>query len=262
MITYKTKEEIQVIRDGGKRLAAVLDMVVDAVKPGATTKDLEDIAVREIKKAGGEPSFKGYKNLPDEIPFPTALCTSLNEVIVHGPAIPPKIMKKGDIIGIDVGMCWPIGKKNIAPLYTDMARTVPVGTVSPKLQKLLTVTQEALMQGIKAAKIGASIGDISRAIENAIKHHGYGIVRDLVGHGVGYEVHEEPRVPNFVDKNYADIPLKKGMVLAIEPMVTLGKHMIKVLEDNWTIITADKSIAAHFEHTITVGKKGGEILTK
>jgi len=261
MITYKTKQEITTIREGGKRLSEILDKVVAKIAPGVSTEVLENVAVEEMHRMGGEPSFKGYTSMAGETPFPTALCTSVNDVVVHSPAIPGTILQEGDIISIDIGMRWPMRQKNITPLYTDMARTVPVGTIAHETQKLLQVTKESLMAGITAAKIGATIGHISRAIEEVIKPHGYGIVRDLVGHGVGYAVHEDPYVPNFFDPRFSDIPLKKGMVLAIEPMVTLGGYAIRTLDDHWTIVTEDGSLVAHFEHTLAVEKNGGDILT-
>ena len=261
MITYKTPQEIKTLQEGGKHLSAILDMVVAAVAPGVTTQELEIIAVREIHKVGGEPSFKDYKSHGDEVAFPTALCTSINEAVVHGPAIPGKTLRKGNIIGIDIGMRWPMGKKGMKSLYTDMARTVPVGAIPKKTQELLQVTKASLAAGIAAAKIGGNIGDISAAIEAVITPHGFGIIRDLAGHGVGYAVHEDPRIPNYFDRRFAEIPLKKGMVLALEPMVALGDYHLNVLDDAWTIVTADRSLAAHFEHTIAVGKNGGEILT-
>lgn len=255
-VTIKKPEEIAVIKKGGRLLGSILQQLAKMVKPGITTWDLETKADELIKKAGGRPSFKGYHS-KNETPFPCILCTSINDEIVHAAPLPARVLSNGDIIGIDIGMEYPA--KN--GFYTDTAITVGVGKISAENKKLIEVTQKALLVGIKAIKPGNKISDIGRMIENYVKPFGYGIVRDLVGHGVGYAVHELPRIPNFFDKNLPVIEIKEGMVLAIEPMITLGTWKIVEGKDGFSIKTADGSWAAHFEHTIVVTKKGCEIVT-
>ena len=255
MIKLKTKKDIEILRRGGRILSKVMDRVEAKIKPGANTEALTNLAEELIKKAGGRPSFKGYKAAWSDGVYPAALCVSINEEVVHGLPVPPRIIKDGDIVGIDCGLEY-------EGLFTDMARTIMVGQVSRQLKKLVAVTQEALMRGIKQAKPGHKISDISRAIEEYVEKNGFSVVRQLVGHGVGYSAHEEPQIPNFVDKSVADVELKEGMVIAIEPMVNVGGPEVESLEDGWTIVTRDKSISAHFEHTIAVTDKGFEILTE
>jgi methionyl aminopeptidase len=270
MVTIKTREEIKILREGGRKLASILDILISKTKPGMTTGELERIACRLISKAGGRPSFKGYKNKFDNRAYPTALCISINDEVVHAPALPSRILREGDIAGIDIGMQYPvstikrnaIGTKNSSGLYTDMAATAVAGKVSPTTKKLIDVTRKSLELGIAQVKPGRTINDIGRAIEEYVKINGFNVVRDLVGHGVGYFVHEEPEVPNFVS-NFKDakLVLKSGMVLAIEPMVNAGSHKIESADDGFTIKTLDGKFSAHFEHTIAVTENGCEILT-
>lgn len=262
MILLKSKKEIEIIREGGKILASVLKQVSDMVKPGVGTEDLENLACRLIAEAGGRPAFKGYQTAVDDTPFPTALCTSVNDEIVHGPATPNRILKEGDIIGIDVGMEYPI-KKGEKGLYTDMATTVIVGEVDESVKKLVRVTKECLNLAIDQVKPGNYLSDIGRAVQTHAEEHGFSVVRDLVGHGVGYEVHEDPQVPNYEirDNSLDNFELKPGMVIAIEPMINMGKHRIKMKAGDWAIRTADKSLSAHFEHTVAVTEDGNQVLT-
>jgi len=262
MILLKKDNEIKTLREGGKILAAVLKQVAAFVKPGVTTAELEELACRLISEAGGRPAFKGYQTSIDDTPFPTALCTSINHEIVHGPALPARILKEGDIIGIDVGIEYPY-QKGRDGFYTDMAITVPVGEIGAEVQKLLDVTKRSLELAIAAAQPGNHLSDIGRAVQTYVEAHGYSVVRDLVGHGVGYAVHEDPQVPNYeIRQNSIDNhELKPGMVIAIEPMVNMGKHHIRTKRNEWAIFTADDSLSAHFEHTIVITKKGNEILT-
>jgi methionyl aminopeptidase len=215
---------------------------------------LDSIAAEMMKKFGGTPAFKGYK--PDEYtpPFASIICASVNEAIVHTPASEDVILKEGDIISVDIGMVY-------KGCYTDMARTVPVGKISQEVQQLLEVTKESLHRGIETVKAGNSVYDIGKAIQDYVQPYGYGIIRDLVGHGVGVEVHEEPPIPNYASRAMKKIILEEGMVIAIEPMLTLGGHDIEVLDDQWTIVTADRRWAAHFEHTVIVTKSGYDIAT-
>ncbi len=255
-VTIKKSEEIAVIKKGGRLLGNILQQLAKMVKPGITTGDLEAKADELIKKAGGRPSFKGYHS-KNEIPFPCILCTSVNDEIVHASPLPARVLKNGDIIGIDIGMEYPAQNG----FYTDTAVTVAAGKINAENKKLIEVTQKALQIGIKAVKPGNKISDIGRMIENYVKPFGYGIVRDLVGHGVGYAVHESPRIPNYFDPALSKIEIKEGMVLAIEPMISLGAWKIVDGDDGFSIKTADGSWAAHFEHTIVVTKRGCEIVT-
>lgn len=254
MITLKSVEEIKKLREGGQILSQVLKETIKKAKVGVTTKDLDILAEDLIRKAGGIPSFKNYKNTENDPPFPTTLCTSVNEQLVHTPAS-GRILKSGDILTIDLGMKY-------AGLYTDMAATVPIGKISQEAKRLIKITKRALELAIKEIKPGNYLFNISRAIQNYVEKNGLAVVRDLVGHGVGYQVHEEPRIPNFVSENQLQIELKQGMVLAIEPMVNLGSNQIKVLDNGWTVVTADGKLCAHFEHTVAVVKDGCLIITE
>jgi methionyl aminopeptidase len=251
MSFIKSQDEINKIREGGQILHRILRELAEQVKPGVSTWDLNEYAEAEIAKAGGESSFKGYGEADN--PFPAALCTSVNDAVVHG--IPNKdvILKEGDIVGLDIGMKY-------KGLYSDTAITVPVGKVDPKIQKLLDVTKKSLSEAIKQAKAGNTIGDIAYATQAIVEKAGFNVVRDLVGHGVGHGVHEEPSVPNYGRKG-AGMKLVAGMVLAIEPMVVMGGYKLKYEDDDWTIVTKDRSYSAHFEHTVAIGEKGADILT-
>ncbi|OIO07764.1 type I methionyl aminopeptidase [Candidatus Falkowbacteria bacterium CG_4_10_14_0_2_um_filter_41_15] len=256
MVTIKTPKEINILRQGGHKLAVILQALARAVKPGVDTGFLEQMANDLIIKVGGTPSFKGY-DMGDGIFFPTALCASINNEVVHGPALPARILKSGDIIDLDIGMKW-------QGLYTDTCLTVPAGKISKEAKQLIRVTKAALEVGIKQVKPGNSLYDIGLAIENFVDQFGYGIVRDLVGHGVGYQAHEEPNVFNYaISKNSREnVTLKEGMVIAIEPMINLGTWEVKTAKNGYTVLTADNSLSAHFEHTIAVTKNGYEIITK
>lgn len=255
MIRLKTKKDIETLRLGGKILSLVLDEIEKQVKPGVSTQSLTDLAEKIIKEHGGRPSFKGYKAAWSDGVYPAALCVSINEEVVHGIPAPDRIIKEGDIVGIDCGLEY-------QGLFTDHARTIVVGKVGPGLKKLVSVTQESLMKGIKQIKPGNKISDISRAIQEHVEKNGFSVVRQLVGHGVGFSAHEDPQIPNFIDRSVPDIVLKEGMVLAVEPMVNVGGEEVDSLDDGWTIVTQDNSISAHFEHTIAVTDNGYEILTK
>jgi len=255
MITIKKSEEIKILRESGRILASVLNELIEATRPGVTTGELNDLAVDLIFRAGGRPSFQGYCASPRETPFPTALCASVNEELVHAPAIPSRKLKEGDIIGLDLGVDY-------LDFFTDMAVTIPVGKVSKEAMDLMKATRKSLAKGLEQVKPGNFISDISRAVQKYAEGQGFSVIRELVGHGVGYQVHEEPRIPNFVESGQPRVELKEGMVLAIEPMVALGDWRVKTLSDGWTVVMADKKLAAHFEHTVLVTKDGCEILTK
>lgn len=274
MIYLKTTEEIAVIRLGGKILADILHKIIDIVKPGISTAELEKLAADLIEAAGGRPAFKDY-NMGNGIFFPSILCVSINNEVVHGSALPGRILNSGDIVDIDIGMEWPVKselRQASWPLnphsksggyFTDMCQTVAVGKVSQAAKKLLKVTRECLMAAIKQVKPGNSINDIGRAVEELAEKNAYGVVRDLVGHGVGYFAHEDPNVLNYTvsSKSPENIILKAGMVIAIEPMINAGTWKIKVAPNKYTILTADNSLSAHFEHTVAVTEDGFEILT-
>jgi len=247
----KTQSEIEIIAEGGKRLRECLYATAELVRPGITTAELNDFAEKAMKKAGGRPSFIGYG--PKNNPFPSGLCTSINDVVVHGIPSSKDILKEGDIIGLDIGMEY-------KGLYTDTAITVPVGKVSQEATSLISVTKKSLDAAIKQAVHGNRIGDISFAIQSMVEAAGFSVVRDLVGHGVGYAVHEDPSVPCFGKKGTGEL-LEAGMVIAIEPMVCEGKPSVVFEEDGWTISTRDGKLAAHFEHTLAITKNGARILT-
>lgn len=255
MIRIKTKEEIAILREGGARLAHILKTLAAAVKPGMSTADINDMGQKMIEEGGDKAAFLNYTPATAKRPYPASICVSVNDEIVHGiPNEDPKILKEGDIVSIDAGLIH-------KGLITDSAITVAVGKIEPAAQKLLDVTKKALAAGIAAAKAGKTTGDIGFAIENVIKPHGYGIVEELCGHGVGYAVHEDPFVPNFGIKGRG-ARLKAGMVIAIEPMVNEGTKNIKLDRDGYTYRTKDGSRSAHFEHTIVITEGGAEILTQ
>ena len=253
-----TAEEVAIIRECGRLLAHILRDVIAEVRPGVQTSTLDAMAREGMQAAGGVPSFLGY-TAGGAVPFPSALCVSINNEVVHGPALPSRELHDGDIVGLDIGMRYP-AKDGFC---TDMAMTVPVGQLKEADRQLLEVTREALQLGVAAALPGATVGDISRAIEKRVKAAGYGIVRELVGHGVGRQVHEAPEVPNFFVRGpIAAAVLQPGLVIAIEPMVNAGGASIRTLADNWTIATRDGSRAAHFEQTIVISEHGpAEIVT-
>lgn len=261
MIKLKTKKEIEKLREGGKILANITKKLVQEIKPGVTTGHLEDVVVDLMREVGGRPAFKGYKSKLDNKPYPSALCTSINNEVVHAPSLPSRQLKDGDIIGIDLGMEYPY-EKDKKGYYTDMAVTIVVGEVSEKIKKLINITKESLDLAISKIGPGKKLNDIGGTIQDFVEREGFTIVRDLVGHGVGYDVHEDPQIPNYrVDEKF-NIDLEEGMVLAIEPMVNTGKAEISTEDDGFTISTLDKSLSAHFEHTVVITDKGCEVLTK
>ena len=249
----KTEEEIAIIREGGKRLAAILLAIKDAVKPGVTTRELDQLAEKLMREGGDEPAFLHYTPEGASIPYPGSLCVSVNDEIVHGIG-GDRVLKEGDIIGIDTG----IKHKG---LFTDSAMTVAVGKIDDAAQKLMYVTKGALAAGIEVARGGKTVGDIGYAIEKYVKDHGFVIVEELGGHGVGYHQHEDPHVANYGEKGQG-VRLKPGMVLALEPIVNEGSRYIKLLSDGYTFVTKDHKRSAHFEHTILITDGPAEILTK
>jgi methionyl aminopeptidase len=254
MVTLKTKEDIAILREGGKRHSTIMKQLVAMVGPGVRAADIDARAQELIRQGGDTPAFLNYQPDGASRPYPASVCISVNDEIVHGiPNEGDKILKEGDIVSIDLGL---IHKK----LITDMAVTVPVGKVSPELETLLKVTKEALLAGIKAAKGGKRVGDIGSAISLIAQAHGYGVVEELSGHGVGYHVHEDPFVPNYGTPGKG-VLLKPGMVIAIEPMFNLGTKKVVLDADDYTYRTADGKPSAHFEHTVVITKGDAEILT-
>jgi len=247
MIILKTDKEIEQLRMSNQIVAGVLKELKRVIKPGITTRELNHIAEQSIKSQGAIPAFKGYRG------FPASLCTSINEQIVHG--IPnERRLKEGDIISLDLGA-------NINGFYGDAAITIPVGEIGNKAKELLKVTQEALYKGIEKAVVGNRLSDISQSIQNWVESHGFSIVRDFVGHGIGRSLHEEPQIPNFG----IPIPnprLQEGMVFALEPMVNEGSYEVRILPDGWTAVTSDGKLSAHFEHTIAITSSGPIILSE
>lgn len=254
MITLKTKKDIAILREGGHRHALILRKLAAMVQPGVSASELNACAEELIIAGGDQAAFLNYRPKGAARPFPASLCVSVNDEIVHGvPNEGEKILQEGDIVSLDLGLVH-------KGLITDAAVTVGVGTISPELEKLLSVTKEALMAGIKAAKAGRRVGDISSTIELIGIAGKYGIVEELAGHGVGFRVHEDPYVPNYGEAGQGEV-LSPGLVIAIEPMFNLGTRRIVLDADEWTYRTDDGKPSAHFEHTVLITKSGAEILT-
>jgi methionyl aminopeptidase len=246
MIYYKTSEEIEFIRKSCTLLSKTLAQVAKEIKPGVTTLALDKIGDEFIRDHGGLPAFKGYKD------FPNSFCISVNEAVVHG--IPGKYeLREGDIISIDGGVL-------LDGYFGDSAYTFPVGEISEEKKKLISITRESLDLGIEKARVGLRIGDIASAIQEHVERNGFSVVRELVGHGLGKKLHEDPQVPNY-GKRGSGSKIQDGLVIAIEPMVNFGKKEVLQAEDGWTIYTEDKKPSAHFEHTVAVRKQGIDILT-
>ncbi len=246
MIIYKSVKEIEKMREAGAIVKKTLDMLSENIKPGMTTAELDNLADDIIRSQGGIPSFKGYNG------FPANICTSINDEVVHG--IPGnRRIEEGQVIGIDVGV-YKDG------YHGDGAWTFAVGEVDDETRRLLEVGEQCLEKAIKAVRIGNFIGDVSYAIQAHAEKNGFSVVRDLVGHGIGRKMHEEPQVPNY-GRPHSGVPLKAGLVIAIEPMVNSGAYQVKMLDDNWTIVTFDGKKSVHFEHTIAVTENGPIVLT-
>ena len=250
-VKIKAKNEINQMSGCGKIISDVREIIVKNIEPGISTWELDKLAEEYTISKGFIPAFKGYQN------FPSSICASINDEVVHGLPSKNRILKEGDIIGIDFGVYD-------GTFYADSAFTFPVGNVSDNITKLLNVTKESLNLGIQKAQVGNKIYDISKAIQDHIEKNGFTVVRSYVGHGIGKDLHEEPHVPNFIDNNKdrsKSMKLKEGMVLAIEPMVNVGNFEVELSDDNWTVKTCDGSLSAHFEHTVALTKNGPKILT-
>ena len=246
MIELKTKGEIDLMRQAGRVVAGLLDHLSGMIRPGIKTKALDEEAVAYLRRAEAQPAFLGYRG------FPASICVSVNEEVVHG--IPgERRIREGDLVSIDAGAV-------VQGFYADGATTLAVGAITPAARRLSDTTRRALDEGIRHAVVGRRVSDISHAVQRVVEQEGFGIVRDFVGHGIGHALHEDPPIPNFGPPNVGP-RLKAGMVIAIEPMVTAGGYAVQVLDDGWTAVTKDRSLAAHFEHTVAITESGPEVLT-
>ncbi|MBA2507100.1 MAG: type I methionyl aminopeptidase [Thermoleophilaceae bacterium] len=246
MVVKKSPDEIDMMAEAGRVLARCHQLIHDAVEPGATTGHLDAVAEEFIRSQGGEPAFKGYRG------FPGSICASPNSMVVHG--IPGSYkLKRGDILSVDIGVV-------LDGWVADAAVTLPVGNVSPIARKLLATTRASLFDAVEQCRPGNRLGDVSSAVQQRVEADGFSIIRSLVGHGIGRDMHEDPQIPNYGSAG-TGIPLEPGMVLAVEPMVNAGEHPIRVAADNWSVYSQDGSLAAHFEHTVAVTEEGPRILT-
>ena len=246
MIICKSPAEIEKLRRSGRVVRGLLEELRERVQPGVSTLDLEKYVERRMAQLGARPAFKGYRG------YPCCLCASVNSEVIHG--IPSeRRLKEGDILSLDMGVV-------VDGYYGDSAITVPVGEISESTQRLLRVTQESLQLAIDKVRLGNRLGDISATVQRHVEENGYSVVREFVGHGIGRQLHEEPQIPNFGQPGHGPV-LKEGMVLAIEPMVNAGGPAVRVLADNWTAVTADGALSAHFEHMVAVTRNGPDILT-
>jgi methionyl aminopeptidase len=247
-IMIKTPQEIEKMQRSGQVVREILDHVRPLVKPGATTQDLENAAADKMRELGAKPAFKGYRG------YPCVLCTSINNEVVHGIPSANRVLREGDIVSIDTGVV-------IDGFYGDSATTIAVGEkIAPRTKKLLEVTQASLASAIREVKAGATLGDVGAAVQEVVEAEGFSVVREFVGHGIGTRLHEDPQVPNYGRRGQGQ-KLREGMVIAIEPMVNVGRPGVQVLEDGWTAVTEDGSLSAHFEHTVAVTADGALVLT-
>ena len=247
MITIKSAQQVEKMRKSCLLTKECMDLLEKNIRPGINTKQLDKIAYDFYKSKGATPNFLNYNG------YPGTICASVNDEVVHGIPSKHRVLKDGDIISIDMGCI-------LDGWHSDMARTFAVGNISAQAQKLIDVTRESFFEGVKYIKHGAKLGDVASAIQTYVEKHGFGVVRDLVGHGIGRQLHEDPSVPNFGKAGHG-VKLAAGMALAIEPMVTEGDYHVCVLDDDWTVVTDDGSLAAHYENTVIVTKDGCEILT-
>jgi len=254
MIMLKTGSELKIMREANRIIAVILTEIEDKIKPGVSTYDLDQWAEQRLASMNARPAFKGYGGRGGRKGFPNTLCVAVNEVVVHGIPSPEDILQEGDIIGIDVGSIY-------KGYYGDGAYTYPVGQISAQAQALMTCCQEALDLGVGQARVGHRISDISDIIDKHVRSRGFEIVRDLTGHGIGKDLHEDPQIPNYTNGKKGQ-KIKACMTLAIEPMITNGTYRVKTLPDNWTVVTEDGSLSAHYEHTIAITDNGPEILTR
>jgi methionyl aminopeptidase len=247
-LVLKSERDLQIMRQAGRLVAQALEAMRERVKPGVSTAELDRFAYEFLTRHGATPSFKGYHG------YPASICASINEEVVHGIPKQTRILREGDIISVDLGA-------RLNGFHGDSAMTFAVGQVSAETQRLLDVTLESLWKGIEQVKTSNRLWDVSGAIQQHVESNGFSVVRDMVGHGIGRSLHEEPQVPNYVAPEHQNPPLREGMTLAIEPMVNAGGTEIEVMPDMWTAVTKDRSLSAHFEHTVAVSRNGPEILT-
>lgn len=247
MIVLKSPAEIEKMRQANQVVVTVMKAISAMIRSGVTTEDMNRVAEATIRKMGGVPAFLGYRG------FPATLCTSVNEEVVHGIPSKARVLKEGDIVSVDCGVI-------LDGYYGDHAITFAVGEVAPRTRRLLDITQESLMKGIEQMVVGSRLGDVGAAVQTHVEAEGFGVVRDYVGHGIGRKLHEEPQVPNFGQPG-SGLRLKAGMVLAIEPMINEGCADVKLLSDDWTVVTADGKCSAHFEHSVAITEKGPDILS-
>ena len=248
MIVCRSAAELERMREAGRLVGEVLTELSAAVAPGVTTGDLDAMAEKRIRQAGATPAFKGYHG------YPATICASVNDEVIHGIPSQRRILKDGDILSLDMGVV-------LDGYYGDSAITVPVGAISESAQRLLKVTEEALELAIEKVRLGNRLGDVSATVQQFAENNGYSVVREFVGHGIGKSMHEEPQVPNFGQPGHGPL-LKEGMVFAIEPMVNAGGPAVRVLADNWTAVTVDGQLSAHFEHMVAVTHNGPDVLTR
>jgi len=253
MITIKSKKEIEAMREGGRILAGIMEKIAKEIASGKNTKDLDKLAEELVFASGGTPSFKGYGG-DGEWGFPATICASINDEVVHGIPAKDKILKDGDILKVDIGMKY-------KGLHTDMARTFAVGEVSAETKKLIKVTEHSFWGAVKKMGPGKMLSEYSKAAQKYVEQNGFSVVRNLVGHGVGKDLHEDPQIPNYYNKKYQDVKLTPGMTLALEPMVNAGGFETMLGHDGWVFITKDGSLSAHYENTILITEKGVEVLT-
>jgi len=246
MIQHKSSRQIEQLRIAGRVVAEILDLISENIRPGVTTAELDRLAAEQFKRLKAKPAFLGYQG------FPANICVSVDDEVVHGIPGSRKLVE-GQIVSVDIGSI-------VDGYYGDSARTFPVGEISDEAKRLLDVTAKSLHKGIEKCVVGNHLGDLSAAIQSYVEGEGFSVVRDLVGHGIGRKMHEEPQVPNFGEAG-TGIELKEGLVIAIEPMINAGKYDVRVLADGWTVVTADGSLSAHFEHTVAITPNGPEILT-
>jgi methionyl aminopeptidase len=252
-MTILSEKEKEAMREGGKILAEIMKEIGLNIFPGQEAEELDKLAEELVFRNHGEPVFKGYPG-PGGSHFPSTICLSINDEVVHGIPQPGKILAEGEIVKIDIGMRY-------RGLITDMARTFPVGTISNRSRKILDVTRKALDSGIREIRDGATLNDYARAVQSLAEEEGYSVIRKLVGHGVGKKLHEDPMIPNFVSPE-GNFVIRSGMALALEPMINEGSYKVTVSEDGWTYRTTDGKLSAHFEDTVIVGKNGAEIITR
>ncbi len=257
MISLKKKEEVEIMREGGKRLAEIMNELIDYARPGISTIEIDKLAEKLVFDKGGKPSFKGYSGGMAK-GFPATICASINSEVVHGIPNKKKILQEGDVFKIDIGMKY-------KGFHTDMARTIIIGknvtNQTTVAQKLVNVTEQSFWKGIKKIKAGSYLSDYSKIVQKFVEKNGFSVVRNLVGHGIGREVHEDPQIPNYYSRKYQDVKLEAGMTLAFEPMVNVGSFETVLGRDGWVFLTKDGSLSAHYENTVAITEVGVEILT-